>query len=145
MHMTPPTGRCAICGSKIEGEPLLFEGSPVCDAHRNEIESSHWRMIGHYRRKDLGEHRRDAVLACIPCCLLVETREPDGFALYVRERDGDEALRALADLYAELVVCRECEMEYGKELPCCPVCGERAENHPLRQAKISDTPRGRKE
>lgn len=126
---------CAMCGEAIAGEPFIFEGSPVCADHREEIESSGWTMVGHYRRRETGEHRRDAVLERIPCSLLVETAEPRGFALYVRVGDRAQARRALAELHDYLVSCGECEMEYGRELPFCPVCGERAGDRPARPAK----------
>jgi len=117
--------KCALCGKEIEGDPFVFEGHFLCPEHREEIPDVHWRPVGHYRREVTAKQREDLLMAGGLACLLLSTKEPPGFTLYIRDRDKGEAFRLLEGIHREVVLCGGCGLEFSRDQVFCPFCGEK--------------------
>ncbi len=117
--------RCALCRKKIEGEAVEFGGFKVCASHRDYLPDEEVTALGHYRREETAEQRKEALEAGGLWCIVLECEEPPGFRVLVREEDSARGREILSRIHREVVLCRGCGLEFSRDMVSCPFCAEK--------------------
>jgi len=117
--------RCALCRKKIEGKAMEFGGFMVCASHRTDLPEGPVEALGHYRREETAEQRKEALEAGGLWCIVLECEEPPGFRVFVREEDSARGREILGRIHREVVLCRGCGLEFSRDMVSCPFCAEK--------------------
>ena len=125
--------RCALCRKEISGESMDFGGFRVCVSHRDELPEGQVVALGHYRREDTAEQRKEAIVNGGLWCVVLESEDPPGFRILVREEDSTKGKEILSRIHREVVLCRGCGLEFSRDLVYCPFCAEKYSPEELQE------------
>jgi hypothetical protein len=118
-----PIGKCAICEKTVCSECYreVFNAM-ICDLHQELEDESNWALVGFYNDSDALAERRYILEDSGITSLFVEV-DDEAIELYVPSEEKEDAFSSLEGSGVDIFGCRECQIQYTKELSACPLCG----------------------
>jgi rubrerythrin len=94
----------------------------ICDLHTGLEDDSEWELVGFFSDGAMASSRRYVLEESGITSLVVEN-EDEAVELYVPNEEREDAYAALSMSADDEYSCKECQIQFSRDMETCPVCG----------------------